>query len=155
MNGKAKHIESGVPMKNLNLCLITLILIGCGGGGASDTSPTATPQTPAATTATTAPSTPTAETPKSTKFVDNVVPTSTEFNQFAAFLSRIPDKSAEFKSKTIYLKLYTSNGHALYLGRYHASVPIEVHVPNHIKSVKFDMFSADPTDPQISGELAL
>lgn len=152
LNGKTKRIESGVPMKNLNLCLITLILIGCGGGGAGDTSPSASQQSP---TSATTPTTPTVETPKSTKLVDNAVPTSTEFNQFASFLSRIPDNSAEFKSKTIYLKLYTSNGNALYLGRYHASLPIEVHVPNHIKSIKFDMFSADPTDPQISGEITL
>jgi hypothetical protein len=141
-------------MKNLNLCLLTLILVGCG-GGAGDSAPTATQQTQPATTTTTTPSTPTVETPKSTKFVDNSVPTSTEFNQFASFLSRIPDKTAEFKSKTVYLKLYTSNGNSLYLGRYYASMPIEIHVPNHIKTVKFDVFSADPTDPQISGELAL
>jgi hypothetical protein len=135
--------------------MLALMMAGCGGGGATDAPSTATQQTQPATTTSTSPTTPTVETPKTTKLVDNSVPASTEFNQFTSMLTQIPDKTAEFKSKTIYLKLYTSNGNALYLGRYHAAIPIEIHVPNHIKTLKFDVFSADPTDPQISGELAL
>lgn len=137
-------------MKNYHVFLFSFLLSGCGGGSAD--SPKAeqqqTPVTPPVTT-------PAVEVPKSTKLVDNSVPDSTEFNQFASALPQIPDKTALFKSKNLYLKVYTNNGNALYLGRYHAAIPIEFHVPNHIKSVKYDIFSTDPTDPQISGEIAL
>lgn len=131
-------------MKKLLLMPLTLSVFACGGGGESST--------PAASTAT--PTSNTAQ-PPSTALKNNTVASTTRFNQFDTHLTQLPDRTAQFKSQVIYIKLYTKDGDTLYLGRYLPSDRLNFHVPNHITTLFLDIFSADPTDPQLTEEISL
>lgn len=125
-------------MKKSLLCIAVGFLSGCGGGGDS-ASPSAAAPVKVATTA----------------LKDNTVPDKTVFKQFSGYPLQLPDKTARFKGKDIYIKLYTNDGKTLFLGRYIPAVPLSLHVPNHVKQLKADIFSTEPTDPQLTEEIVL
>jgi len=137
-------------MKNSLMILTTCLVIGCGGGGSTGTS-TATASSIAAPAPAPAP----APIPKTSALTDNKTPITTKFQQFETFVSQLPDKTAQFKDPKIYIKVYVTDGHSLYLGRYDPKTPLSLHLPNHIKSIKVDIFSATSTDPQLTEEIRL
>lgn len=133
-------------MQKFLLIVSSCALAACGGGSGSDSSAanpsSGTPVTPAVTAT-------------STALKDNTVAEKAVFTQFIAYLLQLPDKTALFKSSNIYIKLYTSDGRTLFLGRYLPGIPLNLHLPNHVKSLKADIFSTDPADPQLTEEIAL
>ncbi|CCQ09232.1 hypothetical protein PALB_690 [Pseudoalteromonas luteoviolacea B = ATCC 29581] len=135
-------------MKNGFITFAACLLVACGGGGESASTPTTPVETPVVTV-------PTQPQPESTALKDNEVAMTTEFNQFATYLTQLPDKTAQFKGTQIFIKVYTHDGNALYLGKLHSNLALSLHLPNHIKSVKIDVFSSDPQDPQITEEITL
>jgi len=130
-------------MQKLLLMTTCCVLAACGSGGDSDNNATNTSTSAPATTVT------------STALKDNTVPEKTTFTQFYSYQLQLPDKTALFKSKNIYLKLYTNDGKTLFLGRYLPAIPLNLHLPNHVKSLKADIFSTDPADPQLTEEIIL
>lgn len=118
----------------------TAMLFGCGGESSNPIPASTAPVTISA---------------PSTALADNPISANTELNQFNEYLVQIPDKYKLFNSSEIFIKLYTADGNTLYLGRLHNMTSISIYLPNHIKSVTFDIFSTDPTDPQITEDVIL
>lgn len=131
-------------MQKFLLVLSSCCLIACGGGGGSSTtsSNATTPVTPPTTAPTSA-------------LKDNTVASNASFTQFESFLTQLPNKTAQFKGKSIYIKLYTSDGQTLYLGQYLPDIRLNLHLPNHVKTLRVDIFSTEPTDPQFTEEIVL
>lgn len=128
-------------MQKFFAVIASFCLVACGGGG-DDNTTSSNANAPRIT-------------PPSGALKDNRVAANVTFNQFESFLIQLPDRTSQFKGDAIYIKLYTRDGQTIYLGQYFPNVLLNLHIPNHVKYLLVDMFSTEPTDPQLTEEIVL
>lgn len=125
----------------------TCLLSACGGGGGSSTE-SAQPQTQ------------TTESAQDNKTTDtslqnNDASNSANFEQFKKKAIEIDLDQYDFSADTIYAKVYIDAQTVLFLGKVDSNQRLKLHVPNNTTKVKFDLFSQQAGDDQVTGEIEL
>lgn len=125
-------------MKHIACSLCSLMLIACG-GGSSDT-----PE-----------SIPTPVSVKSNKLIDNPVDENANFAQFQQHKVEINLQELTLNGNNIFIKVYVDAEQTLFLGKVPEQHVFSIHVPNKVKTIKYDIFSDFSDDEQVTGEISL
>lgn len=125
-------------MKNLASSILCLMLIACGGGTSNEQPPAPTPVSV-----------------QSNKLSDNAVDENANFAQFKQHQVEIDLQTLALNGNNIYIKVYVDAEQTLYLGKVPAKQVFSIHVPNNVKTIKYDIFSDFSDDEQVTGEISL
>ncbi|MEJ2766361.1 hypothetical protein VV869_20610 [Photobacterium sp. MCCC 1A19761] len=127
-------------MKITRLSLIGVLLVGCGGGGS------------------TAPdSGDVAESVSSSLLADNTVPADARFQQYQLRTFKLDPREYGLVGEHLYLKVYLSSGSVLYLGTIdpQSVFTLPLSLPNHVQTVRFDLFSDYEGEQGMTREVAI
>ncbi|WP_372766328.1 hypothetical protein [Pseudoalteromonas sp.] len=124
-------------MKNQLYSLCCILLVACGGTSNEQTAMPAPVSV------------------KSNKLIDNPVSDNANFAQFKQHHVEIDLQSITLNGNNIYIKVYVNTEQTLFLGKVPAQRVFSIHVPNNIKTIKYDIFSDFSDDQQVTGEISL
>ena len=121
-------------MKYIVFSLCSLMLIACGGGSSDTPEPIPTPVSV-----------------KSNKLIDE----DANFAQFQQHKVEINLQDLTLNGNNIFIKVYVDAEQTLFLGKVPEQHVFSIHVPNKIKTIKYDIFSDFSDDEQVTGEISL
>ena len=93
-----------------------------------------------------------------TSKMDNSTRNTYQNVQFSGDISSyisISPEDYQFSSDEVYLKIYTSNKHVLFVGKLDQIKAFSLELPKLIDVVYFELFSENPDDKQFKGEIRL
>ena len=93
-----------------------------------------------------------------TSKMDNLTSNTYRNVQFSGDISSyisISPEDYQFSSDEVYLKIYTSDKHVLFVGKLEQIKAFSLELPKVIEIVYFELFSENPDDKQFKGEIRL